>query len=99
MSMNLSLVDRQVLSTDCKILNFQNFVSTGQTGMENRSDRVHLSSSRFRIILTPAHKIQIPNNVFIISFLFSAKFAFCSVSVLTKPVRPVCVSKRSSLRP
>jgi hypothetical protein len=43
--------------------------------------------------LTPAHRIKIPRNVLIFSLFLAAKLIqLCSISILTKPVRPVCIT-------
>jgi hypothetical protein len=45
MSRNLFLIDRQILSMSWLGLDFfRNVVRTGQTGLANRSDRLHLSA-------------------------------------------------------
>jgi hypothetical protein len=97
MSRNLSLVDRQVSLSALHDFEFLEFCEYRSDGMENWSDWLHLSNSRFHIILTPAHKIQISSNMFIIASCSLNIFAFCSVSVMTKLVRPICNTGQTSM--
>jgi hypothetical protein len=88
MSRNLFLIDRKISSKSWHGLDF--FRNVVRTGLANRSDQLHLST--LKSYLSDSCSTNLPcSKVLHYGYLHPAHFFHhCRVSILTKPVRPVC---------